>query len=178
MPLPEAWRALRSRGNARSEDFDVVYVGCGLNLHGTQFAFAPSSLNLPRCRAVLLMRISTVFFISLSLFGASVHGAMTRSGTLVTETWRLADGPFTVSATATIPNGVTVTIEPGLVVNLASGANFIVANGGRLLAEGTAAQHIHFTRVGTTGSWGNLQISGGATSPETRIAYADFDANG
>ena len=124
------------------------------------------------------MRISRFFFISLFVFGASVHAAMTRSGTLVTETWRLADGPFTVTATATIPNGVTVTIEPGLVVNLASGANFIVANGGRLLAEGTAAQHIRFTRVGTTGSWGNLQISGGPTSPETRIAYGDLDANG
>ena len=103
---------------------------------------------------------------------------MTRSGTLVTETWRAADGPFTVTATATVPSGVTVTIEPGLVVNLANGANFVVASGGRLLAEGTAAQHIRFTRVGTTGSWGNLRINGGATSPETRIAYADLDANG
>jgi hypothetical protein len=125
------------------------------------------------------MRISTFFFISLSLFVAVVRGDMTRSGTLTTETWRAADGPFTVTATATIPNGATITIEPGTAVYLATSANFVVASGGRLLAEGTEAQPIRFSRVpGASGSWGNLRINGGTGSPETRIAFAQIDGNG
>jgi hypothetical protein len=118
-----------------------------------------------------------LFVITLYLFGVAVRGDMMRSGTLVTETWRAADGPYTVTATATIPSGATVTIEPGTAVYLASGANFIVSSGGRLLAEGTETQHIGFTRVPGAGSWGNLRINGAASSPETRVAYAQFDGN-
>src|SRR5438046_1794515 len=56
------------------------------------------------------MRIPKPLFILLSLFAATVRGDMTRSGNLTTETWRAVDGPFTVTATVTIPSGVTVTI--------------------------------------------------------------------
>jgi hypothetical protein len=127
------------------------------------------------------MRISTtLLFTTFSLFLAAgnVHAAMNRSGTLTTETWRAADGPFTITATATIPSGATITIEPGTAVYLVSGQNFVVANGGRLLAEGTAALPIVFRRVpGSGASWGNIRISGAAGSPESRIAFAQIDGN-
>jgi hypothetical protein len=71
-----------------------------------------------------------------------------------------ADGPFTVTATVTIPYGVTVTIEPGTQVYLASGANYVVASGGRLLAEGTEAQPIRFSRVPAGAAWGIYELTG------------------
>jgi hypothetical protein len=118
-----------------------------------------------------------IFLRFILLFVAAVRGDMTRSGTLSTETWRAADGPFTITATATIPSGATITIEPGTAVYVASGANFVVASGGRLLAEGTETQPIHFSRVPAGAAWGNLRINGAAGSPETRIAFAQFDGN-
>jgi len=54
-----------------------------------------------------------------------------------------------------------------------------VANGGRLLAEGTDAARIFFARnPGAAGNWGGITINGGPASPETRIAFAHFDRNG
>src|SRR6478735_4368841 len=124
------------------------------------------------------MRIFKSLFLFLSLFAAVARGDMSRSGTLTTETWTAAAGPFTVTSSATIPTGVTITIEPGTQVYLAASANLIVASGGRLVAEGTEALPIDFSRVPGGAAWGNLQINGAAGTPETRIAYAQIDGNG
>ena len=51
--------------------------------------------------------------------------------------------------------------------------------GGRLVAEGTAASPIHFTRApGSAARWGGIVVNGGAGSPETRIAHAHIAFNG
>ncbi|MGC8743043.1 MAG: lamin tail domain-containing protein [Verrucomicrobiia bacterium] len=104
----------------------------------------------------------------------------TVSGTLSgNTTWSPANGPYYVSSSITIPSGATLTIQPGTTVYLNSGANITVANGGRLLAEGTPTAPIRFTRTpGTTVRWGGITINGGAGSPETRIAYAHIEYNG
>ena len=78
----------------------------------------------------------------------------------------------------TVASGATLTIEPGTTVYLAAGVNVTVANGGRLLAEGTTTAPIRFTRApGNTASWGGLTINGSVGSPETRIAYAYLEGN-
>ena len=100
------------------------------------------------------------------------------SGTLSTDTTLLASiGSYLVSGTLTVPNGVTLTIEPGVTLQFNPGQSLIIANGGRLLAEGTSNAPVHFTRAGGSGYWGNLTINGAVGSPETRIAYASFDFN-
>jgi hypothetical protein len=100
------------------------------------------------------------------------------SGTLSSDTTLYAaNGSYTVSGTLTVPSGVTVTIEPGVTLEFNSGQSLIIANGGRLLAEGTSNAPIHFTRAGTSGYWGNLTINGAVGSPETRVTYATFDLN-
>jgi hypothetical protein len=84
-----------------------------------------------------------------------------------------------VTSSLTIASGATLTIEPGGCVYLGSGVNLIVANGGRLLAEGTLAAPIRFTQApGDTSGWGGVTITGGVGSPETRIAFAWFEGNG
>ncbi len=104
---------------------------------------------------------------------ASVSGAIA-----VNTVWTAAGGPYQVTANLTVNSGVTLTIQPGTSVYLASAVNIIVASGGRILAEGTDTQPIRFTRApGAATSWGNLQLNGAAGSPETRIAYAHFEFN-
>jgi hypothetical protein len=92
-------------------------------------------------------------------------------------TWRAVDSPIVVCGGAAISSGATLTIEPGTTVQLGSGADITVANGGILLANGTSNAPIHFTRSGTSGNWGQIIINGGVGSPETQIAYATFDFN-
>ena len=95
----------------------------------------------------------------------------------VNTTWYASNGPIVVCGSATINSGVTLTVQPGVTVQLGAGVSLTVANGGRLLAEGTSNAPIHFTRSGASGNWGNITINGAVSSPETRIAYADFQFN-
>ena len=106
-------------------------------------------------------------------------GTTVPAGTLsANTTWLAASGPYRVSGTLTVASGATLTIQPGASVYFASAASLVVANGGRLLAEGTESAPIHFTRApGTTIAWGGITINGGAGSPETRIVYAHIENN-
>src|SRR5512146_3444231 len=96
-------------------------------------------------------------------WNAVVEAATTVAGGTLggDETWTVTGSPYTVTGSLTVPAGCTLTIEPGVEVYLASGVNLTVANGGRLLAEGTETQGIRFTRSpGTNASWGGLTING------------------
>ncbi len=100
---------------------------------------------------------------------------VTRSGSLAaSETWTPSAGPYNISSSLTVPSGVTLTIQPGTTVYLASGANLTVSSGGRLLAPGTAAANIQFTRLpSATTSWGGLIINGGSAT----LSYLTFANN-
>ncbi len=100
-----------------------------------------------------------------------------KSGNAVSETWTAAGGPYQITAAYTIPSAVTLTIQPGTSVYIAAGVNITVASGGKILAEGTDTSRIRFTKTPGSTNWGGLTINGGAGSPETRLAYADFDSN-
>ena len=101
------------------------------------------------------------------------------SGALAsTQTWTAAGGPYRITASFTIPTGLTLTIQPGAVVYLNSGVNFSVASGGQLLAEGTETQPIRFMAGPGGANWGGIIINGAAGTPETRIAHAYIEGNG
>ncbi|MCI0747844.1 MAG: lamin tail domain-containing protein, partial [Verrucomicrobia subdivision 3 bacterium] len=102
------------------------------------------------------------------------------SGNISADTvWAAGQGPYQVTGNVTVNAGATLTIQPGTTIYLAAGVGITVANGGRLLAEGTDTARILFTRApGAAGNWDGITINGGPSSPETRIAYAHFDFNG
>ena len=102
-----------------------------------------------------------------------------QSGTIAENTtWLRADSPFLVCGHLTIASSATLTIEPGVVVQFESGVGLTILDGGRLLAEGTETNRIRFT--GATGQtrWNGILVNGSVGSPETSIAYADFELNG
>ncbi|MCX6904531.1 MAG: lamin tail domain-containing protein [Verrucomicrobia bacterium] len=100
--------------------------------------------------------------------GTSVSGAL--SGSVL---WSAAGGPWRVTGNVTVGNGATLTIEPGASVFFASGTTLTVSGSGKILANGTATQHIRLTRVPGTANWGSLDFIG-ATN-ESKLVYVDFE---
>ncbi|HTD85706.1 MAG TPA: CotH kinase family protein, partial [Candidatus Binatia bacterium] len=99
-------------------------------------------------------------------------------GTLAANTtWRANDGPFMISSSLTIPAGVTLTVEAGTTVFLGGGVTITVANGGRLLAQGTDLAPIRIGRVPGAANWGGITINGEPDSPESVISYAHIEGN-
>ena len=76
----------------------------------------------------------------------AVQAATTKTGGALAadEVWTAAAGPYSVTGSIIVPDGCTLTVEPGVTVYLDSGVSIIVADGGRLLAEGTETQGIRF----------------------------------
>ncbi|HRT56487.1 MAG TPA: lamin tail domain-containing protein [Candidatus Paceibacterota bacterium] len=92
--------------------------------------------------------------------------------------WTALEGPYHVVSNLVINSGATLAIEPGTTVYLGPGVSVAVADGGRLVAEGTANAPIRFAVLPGSGArWGGITINGSASSPETRIAYAHFEGN-
>jgi len=88
-------------------------------------------------------------------------GASTEvSGPLAEDTtWSAPQGPYYVTSPLTVPAGRTLTLEPGVTVFLAAGANLTV--NGRLAALGTDGRRIRFaTLPGSGGAWGGVLVAG------------------
>jgi flagellar hook assembly protein FlgD len=71
---------------------------------------------------------------------------------------------------------VTLTIDPGVLVKFISGAIQIGYNTnlGALVARGTAADHITFTRNGTSGNWSTMTFNDGTIDSTTVLEYVDI----
>ena len=81
--------------------------------------------------------ISTLFFFSL-LFGTNVSGVISSN-----TTWSLANSPYLVTGNVLVNEGVTLSIEPGVIVKIEAARSILIA--GELIAEGTSNEKITFT---------------------------------
>lgn len=95
----------------------------------------------------------------------------------ITNVWVMSNSPIVITTNLTIPNNTTLIIEPGVTVALAADVHITVADGGRLLAEGTSNAPIRFTGSSPSEFWGNLTINGAERSPESRLVYVEFELN-
>src|SRR6266576_3894323 len=83
-------------------------------------------------------------------------------GIYANTTWTLANSPYIVVDTVVVFPGVTLTIQPGVVVKFDS-TKYLEIRNGTLIANGTAVDSITFTANSLTpvrGSWGNNSYGG------------------
>jgi parallel beta-helix repeat protein len=94
-----------------------------------------------------IKHISTAIIMSLLLCGVPfvalvVHADTSVSSTISqSTTWTLANSPYSLTQNITVNSGVTLTIEPGVNVNMPS--NCILEVNGKLVAEGGSSQKIN-----------------------------------
>ena len=106
--------------------------------------------------------------------------AVTISGPIITDTvWTAVDSPYLLTDTVTITPGVTLTIEPGVMV-MADGNSFtalVVENGASLIAIGTPTGPITFTSVADSapGEWAGILLRGGGHFEHTTYRFGTYN---
>ncbi len=101
---------------------------------------------------------ATVGVVVINVEGSAVGGALEAD-----TTWDSAGSPYVVTAPLIVPGGLTLAIEPGVVVQMFPEASIGV--NGVLAAEGTEEQPILFRRVpGVDVRWGYLRFDGASGS--------------
>jgi parallel beta-helix repeat protein len=102
---------------------------------------------------------------TITVYWDAFHGGtLTEDTTVATSSY-----PYAITDNIVVPAGVTLTIEPGVILLFHSNRWLRVEEGGRLLAEGTAAQPIVFTRQGGD-YWGGILLE--RTQADNRISHA------
>ena len=89
------------------------------------------------------------------------------SGTINSNTtWTLANSPYVVTNKVTVADGITLTIEPGVVIKHdANDFTDIMTVNGTLLAQGTSTEPIIFTDIADDQFGGDTNDNGSATGP-------------
>ena len=105
------------------------------------------------------MKTLTLFLaISISLCARSqtyINGFIS-----VNTTWTTANSPFIINGNTILQNGITLTIEPGVVIQLDTNKAFTID--GELIAIGDSANFILFTSLQSmpgAGDWGKIAFS-------------------
>jgi hypothetical protein len=107
--------------------------------------------------------------------GSSVSGAVTLSGNAARFTGRK---PVILLAPTSIPAGATLTVAAGTELRTPIGGAFTIANGGTLVAEGTATAPVTFrasTATAAAGDWYNVDAQAGS---HLRLKYCDIGYGG
>ncbi len=113
----------------------------------------------------LLTLVLALFIISLSTLEARTY---IRDGENVSGSWRKSKSPYIIKGEAIVPKGKTLTIEPGVEVQLKTGdvrsfdddefdMGYLRVRG-TIKAKGSATRPIKFTRWGSYGNWGAIYL--------------------
>ncbi|MFH1320098.1 MAG: YCF48-related protein [Bacteroidota bacterium] len=99
-----------------------------------------------------------IFLIAIVIY--SLNASTTIAQTVVpagsvSGTWTIAGSPYLIQGSIQIPDGSTLTIQPGVTVNFQGHYKFNVQ--GRLLAIGTITDTITFTAANTTDGWKGIR---------------------
>ena len=127
-------------------------------VHGIVRPFA-GSLLVSRNLSFLKRLVCLLFFPFIGFF--ALHAETSVEGEIASDTtWKLDDSPFVVKATLQVTQGVTLTIESGVVVNFKDGQTLQVD--GVLVARGSEEEPIKFkstSRFASAGQWGFIRFS-------------------
>ncbi len=97
---------------------------------------------------------------ALALLRTDVSGQITTN-----TTWTAAESPYVVTGAMTVVSPAVLTIEPGVVVKLGSGASLMALEGATILAAGTSGSPIVVTSLKDDSVAGDTNDDGDATSP-------------
>ncbi|QQG45492.1 MAG: right-handed parallel beta-helix repeat-containing protein [Candidatus Sungiibacteriota bacterium] len=119
----------------------------------------------------------------------SINYLITKDGSTLAQnkTLKKSGGPYLVTTDYIVNSGITLTIDPGVVVKFYNGASALIING-TLKAEGTSTDKIVFTSfkddsyggdmnqdaAATTpqyGDWGTIKIAGSGSFDQTLVRY-------
>lgn len=121
-----------------------------------------SRLRTPHLFIICL--VSTAMFVSLTTTLGFAHALTQIDGTISTDTeWTLAGSPYVINNGVFVANGATLTIDPGVVVKIAFGGQFLIQ--GSLVAHGTQTQPITITSLRDDTVIGDTNHDGAATTP-------------
>lgn len=91
----------------------------------------------------------------------------------VSGIWTLANSPYLIQGNIMVPDGLTLTIEPGIAVKFNGAYKMLVM--GRLLAIGTLADSITFISVDTSIGWYGIRFDNTPTTNDSsKIFYCKF----
>jgi RHS repeat-associated protein len=130
----------------------------------------PRRLRAPERALIVFL---AAFMAALAPPGASATNV---SGTISTNTtWTLANSPYVMTGNVTVAAGVTLTIQPGVVVQGNASSRLLTVNGS-LSAVGTSSQPITFTSTtdSAAGQWNGITFasgSGTSTLDYTNVRY-------
>jgi hypothetical protein len=113
------------------------------------------------------------------------NGSADLTGTITTNRQLSADTVYSLKGFVKVASGATLSIPAGTKIvgdTLVPGSALFILRGGRIDAQGTAAQPIVFTSARAPGNrapgdWGGLIIVGNATVSRTNVIVEGSDAN-
>ena len=107
--------------------------------------------------------------LSILLFGASIisSGQTPVPGGNVSGTWNASGSPYQIQGSIMVPDGSTLTIDPGVTVNFQVHYKFLVL--GRLLAIGTESLNIVITASNQSTGWYGLRFDNNSASNDSSI---------
>jgi cysteine-rich repeat protein len=129
------------------------------------------------------MRLALAFATLVALATAARADTIIAGGNLSTQTWTLANSPYTLQGDVTVIAGATLTIEAGVVVQAVSGSDaqgagrentrIEITVNGSLVVAGTAQNPVTFKSTSTTvGTWYGIVVPAGAT--QVKIDHASI----
>jgi hypothetical protein len=114
----------------------------------------------------------TIFFLGLQIAYSSTNVS---GGIYSNTTWTKANSPYIVTDTVVVFPGVTLTIQPGVVVQFDTNVELEIRQA-TLIAMGTPTDSITFTSNSsspTPGSWSVVALNG-VSSTSSRFFYCNF----
>src|SRR5690606_7332385 len=129
------------------------------------------------------MRLVLAFLTVTALATAARADTVIPGGNLSTQTWTVANSPYTLQGDVTVIAGATLPIEAGVVVQAASSSDAqgagrntsraeITVNGS-LVVNGTSTDPVTFKSTSTTsGTWYGIVVPAGAT--QVKIDHANI----
>ena len=91
----------------------------------------------------------------------------------VNGTWTQVNSPYLITGNISVPNGSTLTIQPGVIIQFQSSYSLTIS--GQITAIGNLNDSIKFTATNATTGWLGIKFINTPSSNDTsRFSYCDF----